>query len=342
MNRVLLLFTMLMLAVSVSGAEPKHASPGYQFSFPRDHGKHNDYGTEWWYVTGHLDGNYGFELTFFRVGLDRKAPSESAWAAENLYLAHFAVTTPDGFLFSEKAAREVFSKAGAADDNLKVWIDSWYIELEEGVLTLKAEDKDKALRLRLTPQKGVVLHGEKGFSKKSETDASLYSSFTRLTGQGELRIKDRTHSISRASAWLDHETFTSSNQRGAVGWDWFALQLENNTELMVYQLRDESGKPTDYSSGSFISEDGTVTTLKSGEFKITPLKKWKSEASGITYPSLWDISVPAHGVNVKVTPTIPDQEIPSTNFTGVSYWEGRSIVSGSHRGEGYVELVGYR
>ena len=106
-NAVPLIILMLYLYMTITPplsyaapptAEFKPATPGYHYSFPRDHGAHEAYQTEWWYYTGHLQTmdshTYGYQLTFFRSGMDLSttAANPSRWTLRNLYLAHFAIT----------------------------------------------------------------------------------------------------------------------------------------------------------------------------------------------------------------------------------------------------------
>ncbi len=316
--------------------------------FPRDHGAHPDQAIEWWYFTGHLKTDagkqFGFELTFFRVGISRKPLSPSAWETGSIYLADFAVTD-DGeqqFHFAEKRGRESFGGAGAMPDALDVHIGSWSAKQQCDAIEIQADDSEKSLKLTLSPLKPPVLHGDRGFSKKGPLpgQASIYSGITRLAGNGTLRIGQRQETITDVSAWMDHEAFTSVEQsdvKGAHGWDWFGIQLHSGEELMLYQLRDKHGAATDFSAGSFIDRTGAVTALMRKDFEIKVLNYWQSRKSGKRYPSEWALTIPKLSLSLHITPTVADQEILSA--TGVPYWEGRSIVR--DQGAAYVELVGY-
>jgi len=310
---------------------------------PRPHAAHREYGTEWWYFTGHLESSagrtFGFELTFFRVGLREKRLSN--WEAQSLIVSHFALTDDQNgrFFFSDERERESFEQAGASDEGLNVWLKNWRASLVGNEIRLEAEDTEKSLKLAFSSEKPLVLHGDRGFSKKGPLpgEASIYSSLTRLKGGGQLSLGTENFKITQATAWMDHEFFTTDDQKGAKGWDWFALQLSNGEELMLYQLRDAAGNVTEFSSGTLIKADGSSAPIT--QIKIETLGRWKSPKTAIVYPNQWKISLP--GYELEVIPTIPNQEITGGNTTGVSYWEGRSIVSGTHSGQAYVELVGY-
>jgi predicted secreted hydrolase len=328
--------------------------PGKSLQFPRDHGAHEDYNTEWWYFTGHLkskDRTFGFELTFFRVGVNHQQISSSAWNVKNVYLAHFAVTDDKNKVFyhAEQKSRGNFNEAGASVDNLDVWNKTYSAKLNNEEIVLSAIDQDLSLRLNLKSKKSPTLHGDNGYSKKGSGagDASYYSSLTRLVGAGELTIKDNMFQIDQASVWFDHEFSSSEMTRAKVGWDWFAVQLENDEELMVYQLRDEKNLKTEYSSGTYIKADGSTVHLSASDFVIERLASWKSEETGITYPSKWQLKIPKLSLDLKITPTVQSQELVTKQSTGVTYWEGRSRAEGqlnqhSILGDAYVELVGYR
>lgn len=341
-------------------AEPVFAEADgkYQLLYPRDHGAHPDYETEWWYVTGHLAADtartFGFELVFFRVGVQPELESKSAWRTGSLYLSHFALTddASNSFQHFESRSRGSFSQAGADLGRLHVWNRDSSLEMIDGIIRLRASADDPAgsvqLTLELKPAKPLVLHGENGFSRKGPNpgEASYYSSFTRLTGAGTLATSSGQHRISKASAWLDQEFSSSKLSRGTQGWDWFAVQLQSGEELMVYYLRDAAGKPSAYSSGTWVRPDGSATHLAQNDFVIESNGTWLSPHSGKRYPSNWTIRVPKAGMVLEVVPTVADQELSTGSSTNVTYWEGRSKVTGSQSGkpvagDAYVELVGY-
>lgn len=349
-----------------SGGEFATVQEGYEWSFPRDHGRHDQYATEWWYVTGHLHApagrTFGFELVFFRIGLAPERSSQSAWAASSLHLAHAAITDDrnGGFHFLERRSRGSFGDAAIARESLDVSNGPFVLRQSGDTIALRFEGRsveapdpvDLKLELQLRSRKPPALHGERGFSRKGPGDgeASQYYSLTRLEGSGSLRIGKESVPIERASAWLDQEFTSSGLAHGTLGWDWYAIQLDDGRELMLYQLKDAHGKPTQFSSGTLIAVDGTVTRLERDRAVITPLAWWRSPKTGVRYPSKWRIEVPSEGLAMELIPTVADQELVTSGTTGVTYWEGRcrvTAVDGSERGaaaqigESYVELVGW-
>lgn len=334
------------------------AEPGYQYEFPRDHGSHDEFRTEWWYYTGHLSAQngrrFGFQATFFRraMGPDQSATLPSRWAIRHLYLAHFAVSDIDGkqFVFSEKISREGLGKAGAETGRLRVWIDRWIAETtKEEPLThrVRAEQDGVAVELALHPLKRPIIHGRAGVSRKGEEvgQASHYYSLTRMATEGRVTIDGEIFQVTGTS-WMDHEFGSADLSEDLVGWDWFSLQLDDRSELMVYLLRRGDGSPAPASSGTVVFPDGRSEMLARDGVDVTVRSHWTSPTSGARYPAAWHIVCPSLGLDVDVTPLLADQELATRRSTQVTYWEGAVRIAGmsngrSVTGQGYVELTGY-
>lgn len=336
----------------------KQAKAGYRFEFPRDHGSHPDFRTEWWYYTGHLrakDGRmFGFELTFFR----RAIPPEdvktqpSQWSITQLYFAHFAVTdlANSRFRFAEKVSRAGLEKAGADESRLRVWIDDWRAEMpavSSGPHSLVAKTDTFAVSLTLQPAKPPVVHGFDGTSRKgaAEGQASHYYSFTRLATTGTVIIGADRFEVTGLS-WMDHEFSSTDLSSDLVGWDWFSLQLTDDSELMLYRMRRNDGSSDPASSGTVIPPDGRARHLPVHDFTITSTATWTSPKSKAVYPARWRVTVPSLDLTLEVTPVLADQELQTGGSAAVTYWEGAVSVSGTKRGrpiggQGYVELTGY-
>jgi len=329
---------------------PKVTEPR-TFTFPADHGPHPEYRNEWWYMTGNLDAEsgqrFGFELTIFRFALSPDAPtSVSNWRTNQVYIAHFAVTDADGgrFFVSERFSRGALGLAGAEASPLRVWIDDWEIGAGDvaGTWTVRAADADVGLDLELVARKSPVLNGIDGLSQKSAEpgNASYYYSIPRLQSDGRLRIGAREFTVS-GLAWLDREWSSSALAADQQGWDWFALQLADGSELMFYNLRKTDGSQDNYSAGTWIAADGKSRHLERDDIVITVADTWDSPQGG-AYPSSWEVSLPTEKLALRITPLLADQEL----FTTVRYWEGAVDVAGSRAGStisgrGYVELTGY-
>ncbi len=357
MTFIRLLCCLIVLSIPAgAGAEEafQRPQPGRLFQFPADHGAHPEYKTEWWYWVGHLKSkegqDFGYQLTFFRVALRQPAPqARSAWRLHTVYFAHLAVSDPTRgrFTFREKAGRGALGLSGAETGRLKVWIDAWKAEQNGEVFHLQARDEGLGLDLALTPTKPPALHGEGGFSCKAARfdAASYYYSITRLDTKGQLTLDGRTFEVSGAS-WMDHEFFTSSMAPGLVGWDWFALQLDDGREVMLYLLRHQDGNLDRASSGTLVAEDGSPHHLQLSDFQVKATGAWKSPRSGAVYPAGWQVAIPGAGLNLTLTPTLADQEVRAGAPAQVSYWEGQVKIQGQKEGlpingRGYVELTGY-
>lgn len=341
-----------LLALALSGYQ--QALPPYQFRFPRDHAAHPEYQTEWWYYTGHLragERRFGYQLTFFQVGIDpSRRASRSAWALHTLYFAHLTLTDEQGrtFRFHETVSRPALGLAGSRSDRYRVWLRDWSAELRPDGRThhLAAGVPEFALNLDLVSVKLPVIHGKDGVSQKSAGAgrASHYYSLTRMETRGTLTLDGKALPVTGLS-WMDHEFGSNQLSPEQVGWDWFSLQLDDGSELMLYMLRRKDGSVEPQSSGTLVLPDGTWRHLPLTAFRIDPRANWRSPKSGATYPASWHITVPSAALDLTVTPTVPDQEL-RTRQIGVTYWEGSVGIAGSRAGRkvggaGYVELTGY-
>jgi predicted secreted hydrolase len=330
------------------------ALPGYQFKFPRDHAAHEDFRTEWWYYTGHLETvdhkHFGYELTFFRNGMAKADEKDhSPWKLNNIYLAHFAVSDINNkqFHYFQKLNRGGRGPAAASSDNYYVYNENWFVEQLGKQMVLRAEAPGLAIHLDLDSAKPEVIHGENGISQKAACKgcASHYYSLTRLQTNGFIYIDGKPAAVTGTS-WMDHEFGSNQLTSEQVGWDWFSVQLSNNTELMLYLMRNSKGGIDPNSSGTVIRSDGSTRHLKIADFKVTSTKKWKSPSSKGEYPMEWLVEIPSEQCKLKITPAFERQELETDKSTGVTYWEGASTTEGSFRqkpvkGEAYVEMTGY-
>ena len=324
-------------------------------TFPAAQGPHPDYQTEWWYYTGNLqteDGRrFGYQLTFFRRALepaDDRVARGSDWAAEQVYMGHFAVTDVAGrqHLEFERLSRGAAGLAGAQAEPYHVWLQDWAVEQTgPDAYQITAQDEGIALDLTLVEGKPPALHGKQGYSQKGPEagNASAYYSQTRLLANGTVTVDGKSYPVTGLS-WMDHEYSTSALSDGQIGWDWFSIQLDDNTELMLYQIRRDDGSIDPYSRGSHIDAQSQVTGLdrSAGDFEIEVLDTWTSPDSGAVYPSGWRVTVPEYGLDLTIEPLLADQEM---NLSTV-YWEGAVRVEGTRSGQaisgvGYVELTGY-
>lgn len=323
-------------------------------TFPEDFGAHEDFLAEWWYYTGNLETtegrHFGFELTIFRGGMispTTELPSDSQWYNHSLYFAHFAISdiASEQFYAFERYSRQGPGLAGAQAKPYRVWIEDWSIaEQTSGIYHLQAAQEGIALNLTLTDEMGVVLHGENGYSRKGErpTNASYYYSQPRLRADGFVQVDNVKHPV-HGLVWKDHEFSTSALEENQIGWDWFSLQFENGSALMLYQLRERDGNISDASSGTFLTAQGVPQPVRKNDFAIAFTDEWQSPQTQGVYPAAWDIQLAEPDCLLQVRPWMSDQEI---HFRAATYWEGAVHFEGTCngapvRGNGYVELTGY-
>ena len=289
-------------------------------------------------------------MTFFRVGLKPGDPAigrgASRWRGNELYPAHFALTDESGktFVHYERFAREALGAGSASTKNLNVRVDDWFVR-GDGPMQMHARAGGNAITLSQVSEKPPAIHGHDGVSKKGPcaSCASHYYSLTRLHTTGTLVVRGQSLAVDGLS-WMDHEFGSDELQKNQAGWDWFALQLDDKREVMLYRLRQKDGSVTPQSSGSVVGSRGEVAYLPLTAFSIAANGSWKSPHTGGTYPSGWRVQVPGSQLDLTIVPTVLDQELSNTTG-GISYWEGavdvKDTATGKVLGVGYVELTGY-
>ncbi len=356
-----------------------------ELSFPADHGPHPGFRSEWWYWTGNLDGparrRFGYQLTIFRMALapPPSAVRPGAWATSQVYMAHLALTDVAGqrrgarFLAAEQTARAAVGLAGATAAPFAAWVLGWRAAgpgadtnatraTTDGTTTTTPGLTPLALTaisdvpgaprfgvdLTLLAGKPLVLEGDRGLSRKgrAEGNASYYDSLTRMPTQGTVTIADQTFPVTGTS-WMDREWSTSALEPGQVGWDWFALQLDDGRDLMFFRLRQHArsaGEDTldPASSGTLVDLDGSAHHLAHDDVRVTATGSWSSPRSGTRYPAAFHLELPHARLSLDVTPVVPDQELDLS----FRYWEGAVDVTGTDTGKpiggrGYLELTGY-
>ena len=287
----------------------KSAQPGWNYEFPRDHGPHREFKTEWWYATGNLSDEqgheYGFQLTFFRQGIHpgKKPAGSSRFRVMDLPFAHFAFTDVSGktFRYYQRSSRGAFGE---------------------------------------TQDRPPLIHGHDGISPKSSVPghASHYYSLTRLRASGSVMVDGKVHKV-KGLVWFDHEWASNSLEAGETGWDWSGLHLSNGDDLMLFRIRNSENK-TVFLSGTLRDAQGMVIDLH--DLFMTPQGSWKSPHTGGLYPAGMEVIIPSRNLSLSLTPKLRDQELVLSPF---AYWEG--AVRGEGKcgtdlvtAEGYLELTG--
>jgi predicted secreted hydrolase len=315
--RLLILCLFLsLLPVAIDAAYStifREAQLGRTMEFPRDHGAHPDFKQEWWHYSGHLESPegdlLGYQLTFFRLALEPSDHKRSqAESVQNIFAAHLALTIPakDVFISRQKVVPEILGLAGATTNRLQVNVEDWRIETRGDAHHLRARSQDLSLELILTPLKPLTLHGKTGYvARDAKTASSHHYSITRLATRGEVAYGQRSFKV-LGTSWFDREfctTLLGSQQRGK---DWFALQLTDGMDLMLYLIRNQDGLLSPFSYGAIIDPQWRVHRLSSADFQITPTARWKSPRSIAVYPAGWRLTIPGKYASLTIIPTVAD------------------------------------
>lgn len=327
-----------------------------KFIFPDDHGPHPDFRTEWWYFTGNLTSadnkKFGYQFTIFRTALSKsKNVRNSDWNSNQIYMAHFTVTdiNENKFYFDERFSREGNQLAGAQINPFRLWLEDWQVKQVDNnfsfdlpTLNILAKTENSKINLTLEAIKPLVLQGDKGLSQKGSQvgNASYYYSYTKLKTSGKIILDEKEFEVNGFS-WMDREWSTSALSKDQKGWDWFSLQLDNNTEVMYYQMRKNDSRQDIFSKGVIVNQTGLSEPISKEEVVLNVTDNWKGPDNTI-YPSGWSFQIPSKNIDLKITPAIKDQLLD----VSIKYWEGSVNVEGIKNGNplngrGYVELTGY-
>lgn len=349
----------LSLVTSATAADFRLSLPGYRYNFPRDHYAHPEFQTEWWYYTGNLKAaggqRFGFELTFFRHAVNRlpASPKSNPWDVDDVYIAHFALSDLENgkFRHTERINRAGPGLAGVEPGATgRVWNGNWVAKLGTGAhQELQAIAPDFSIQLTLDTNKPPVIHGVNGISQKGAGvgRASHYVSFTRLLAKGAVTVDGKRFEITEGTAWMDHEFFTHRLDDDQTGWDWFALQFDDGSDLMLERLRRKDGSPDPFASGTYVDAQGKATHLPASGISLEPLaENWRSPLTGAVYPIHWRVRVASLGIDVDVSTPLATQELASAKQITSRYWEGAVVLRGKRAGatltgRGYLEMTGY-
>jgi predicted secreted hydrolase len=340
--------SLLIAAPALALAQNAPALPPAKLQFPRDHGAHPSFRTEWWYITGQARGGereFGFQVTFFRSRVDGTQAMRSRFAARQLVFAHAALTDVKGqkLWHDQRIAREGFELASAAEGDTRVRLRDWSLQRRsDGAYAARIPAGEFALELQFAPTQPVLLQGIDGLSRKGPRpqEASYYYSHPQLTVGGALSLKGQRFTAA-GKAWLDHEWSEELLDPDAVGWDWIGMNLDDGSALTAFRLRKADGSAL-WDGGSFRPPQGSAYIFSRGEAVFSPQRRWTSPLSGATYPVEWIVRTPADFYTVKAV--IDNQELDSRASTGSIYWEGLSDLfdsNGKRVGRGYLEMTGY-
>ena len=350
LNRYVLLIILLyvLFAYNVNSESFNTITPTDSVSLPRDLYYRDNFISEWWYFTGHLVSdnkrNFGFEVTFFVINVNKK-DFKSPFGLKKIYMLHSAITDIDNnmFYYDTKITRGTYDSASVSKSNNIVYIDNNYLKGDINNFHVFSENNNFSIELSLKALKAPIKNGHNGYSQKVDNCskcASLYFSITRLKTDGYLKINKNYYKVEGIS-WFDREINSEYDSSMVKGWDWFSIQLDNKTEIMLYLIRNTSGQIQSVSSGSIVYPDSTYKILQKEEFEVISLNNYISKKSKAKYPSKWKINIPSENLRFTITPLVKDQEIISNIPYFPSYWEGACKVEGAISGKAYVELTGY-
>jgi predicted secreted hydrolase len=341
-------FILCFLPMLAHAADFQQVLGPRQWSFPRDHGRHDGFQIEWWYFTGNLKDQagrkFGYQLTFFRSALSpREVTRPSPWASSSVYFAHAAISDIQSqhFIFKDRLERERPKLAFASDKNLDVLLLDWSAKLDDGKIHLHSAERDFQIDLTCSDGRGPILQGPGGVNAKGHEpgQASYYYSMTRLKTAGVLAVGEKQFSV-QGNTWMDHEFSSNALGKDQVGWDWMGLQLNDGTDLMIYRMRNAAGE-SDHLSGTEITPDSQPHYLSAADISLDGSNPWKSPVSGSSYPQQWSLRCKGLAP-LTVRSLMPGQELNTKESTNVTYFEGASEVldeKGLPTGEGYLEIT---
>jgi len=336
-----------LVSGTVLAQDYAQVQPGYELQFPRDHGSHPQFRTEWWYLTGWVKDargrDLGIQVTFFRNRPRVAEDNPSRFAPRQLLFAHAALADAKTgkLLHDQRAARAGFGLAEAQEGRTGVAIDDWSLKQTDSGYSARIAAREFAYALEFKVTQPVLLQGERGLSRKGPrpAQASYYYSQPQLAVSGSITVQGEKREVS-GTAWLDHEWSSEYLAAEAAGWDWIGLNLADGGALMAFRMRDKQGG-TLWAGGSLRAADGRLRVLAPGEVRFEPLRRWRSPRTQAEYPVA--LRVHAGDMNFELEPMMDDQELDSRASTGTIYWEGAVSAKsgGKPLGVGYLELTGY-
>lgn len=354
MGLLLNVFTLVILPARLSAGGFAYAIRPRTFRFPRDHGSHPAFKTEWWYVTGNLRSTggrrWGFQITIFRNAIiPPGSKDKNRWKVKNLYLLNAAVSDirRDRFLYFRDLARAGPGICGAKIGSMDVWMKTARITMKGKRLYLTFKGATFSFSLACLSLLPPVLNGNRGLSQKGPKpgQATYYYSLPALKTRGNLQTPEGSFQVTGIS-WFDHEFGTSQLGPDQTGWDWVSLHLSDGSHLMVYRIRKTSGTIEPTSSATFIEPDGKPTCLYADKFSLVPLPSGESLIHGIRYPLKWQLEITPLRLKLTLSPWMKAQAWLGDRKGGIPYWEGAIQAHGQRgekpvSGEGYLELTGY-
>ena len=319
----------------------ERATEPRRFSFPDDHGAHPSFRSEWWYLTTVLRNaegrTFGNQFTLFRQAYDASADVGDPWRSGQIYVGHLALSDVAGrrHIGYERLVRGHPQLARVRTRPFEATVETWSLSStgeEFAPLRLTAVTGEFAVDLQFVETKPMVLHGDRGLSRKGPGNASYYYSIPRLEARGSLTIAGQVHEVT-GTGWFDREWSTSVLNEAYAGWDWFAVHLQDGRDFVVYQLRRHDGSSA-VAAGVAVASDGSAAVLGPDDVSMAPGRTFDG------WPVQWTLDVAGQTYLVEAA---FDRQVMDL---GVRYWEGVVHVSSADgspggSGDGYMELTGY-
>jgi len=257
-------------------------------------------------------------------------------------MAHVGVTdvSTGAHWMGQRFGRDRAEIAGVTAQPFHAWVDGWEMRSAGEAflpMTVTAVEEGLAIDLNVEPGGRIVPQGDRGLSRKGPENASYYYSITRLPIAGYITVGGRRIAV-EGTGWLDREWSTSVLGKAHDGWDWFALNLDDGSDLMLFQLRRADGARDPFDAGKLVYPDGANRPLGAADFQLTVTDHWTDE-TGVAWPREWRLSV--DGRTLVISAAVDDQVMD----TLIRYWEGVVHIAdpdGKRLGQGYMELTGYR
>ena len=357
MQRRRMLEMLLVSALPLGARAAPPVFPGVvprPLDFPRDHGAHPEFRTEWWYITGWLeaaDEALGFQVTFFRSRTAHDPANPSRFAPHQLLFAHAALARPKAHRLhhDQRAARMMRDDPAlrCAETDTDLLLGGWALRrAPDGSYATQVAADGFALELSFAPTQALLLQGEGGFSRKGPRpeQASHYYSQPQLAVTGQVSIANARLGV-KGRAWLDHEWSSQVLDDAAAGWDWIGINLDDGGALMAFRIRPRVGDAPRWAAARLRMADGRERSFGPEAVRFETLATWRSPHTGTTYPVRNRLTLGSGAVVLRydIEPLLDDQELDARRSTGAVYWEGAVTLSedGHRRGRGYLELVGY-
>lgn len=317
-----------------------------EWIFPKDEGIHPNFQNEWWYITGHFKDqkghDHGLQITFFRNQVPT-LETNNDFDQSDLYSVHVAWSdiNKKKFYHDEEHARPGLAYVKTSSKNLMLDVKNWQLKKIKDVYHINIPAKFGHIKAKVKATQKKIFHGRQGLSYKSHDQKhfSYYYSLPKLEGELEIQTKENVIQSRDVSLWMDREIFNRLLDENQIGWDWFALQLEDGSALMCFQVRSKKRIKI---AGTYVSSNGKVHNLNDLDIKFTPISNWMSPYSNISYPLEWEIKVPKLSLAFTVNAAMKNQELNIKRPLPMFYWEGKCQVTGTQKGQAYMELVGYQ